>query len=143
MTKSVTPQWRKNLWALWFGNFATGAGASMSMPFLPLFISTMGHFPKWELTLYAGLAFSGVFLSQAIVSPLWGNLADKTGRKPMLLRAAIGMTISATLTGLSPNVWFLIIIRFIQGTFSGYINNAYALIASEVPTKIAGRQWVL
>lgn len=139
MTKSATPQWKKNLWALWFGNFATGAGASMSMPFLPLFISTMGHFPKWELTLYAGLAFSGVFLSQAIVSPLWGNLADKTGRKPMLLRAAIGMTISATLTGLSPNVWFLIIIRFIQGTFSGYINNAYALIASEVPTKDSGK----
>jgi DHA1 family multidrug resistance protein-like MFS transporter len=139
MTKSATPQWRKNLWALWFGNFATGAGASMSMPFLPLFISTMGHFPKWELTLYAGLAFSGVFLSQAIVSPLWGNLADKTGRKPMLLRAAIGMTISATLTGLSPNVWFLIIIRFIQGTFSGYINNAYALIASEVPTQDSGK----
>lgn len=111
----------------------------MSMPFLPLFISTMGHFPKWELTLYAGLAFSGVFLSQAIVSPLWGNLADKTGRKPMLLRAAIGMTISATLTGLSPNVWFLIIIRFIQGTFSGYINNAYALIASEVPTQDSGK----
>ena len=127
------------MWALWFGNFATGAGASMSMPFLPLFISTMGHFPKWELTLYAGLAFSGVFLSQAIVSPLWGNLADKTGRKPMLLRAAIGMTISATLTGLSPNVWFLIIIRFIQGTFSGYINNAYALIASEVPTQDSGK----
>ena len=127
------------MWALWFGNFATGAGASMSMPFLPLFISTMGHFPKWELTLYAGLAFSGVFLSQAIVSPLWGNLADKTGRKPMLLRAAIGMMISATLTGLSPNVWFLIIIRFIQGTFSGYINNAYALIASEVPTQDSGK----
>lgn len=139
MTKSATPQWKKNMWALWFGNFATGAGASMSMPFLPLFINTMGNFPKWELTLYAGLAFSGVFLSQAIVSPLWGNLADKTGRKPMLLRAAIGMTISATLTGLSPNVWFLIIIRFIQGTFSGYINNAYALIASEVPTKDSGK----
>ncbi|MEE8824585.1 tetracycline resistance protein, class B [Lentilactobacillus sunkii] len=139
MTKSATPQWKKNMWALWFGNFATGAGASMSMPFLPLFINTMGNFPKWELTLYAGLAFSGVFLSQAIVSPLWGNLADKTGRKPMLLRAAIGMTVSATLTGLSPNVWFLIIIRFIQGTFSGYINNAYALIASEVPTKDSGK----
>lgn len=139
MTKSATPQWKKNMWALWFGNFATGAGASMSMPFLPLFINTMGNFPKWELTLYSGLAFSGVFLSQAIVSPLWGNLADKTGRKPMLLRAAIGMTISATLTGLSPNVWFLIIIRFIQGTFSGYINNAYALIASEVPTEDSGK----
>ena len=99
----------------------------MSLPFLPLFISEMGHYPKWELTLYAGLAFSVTFLSQAIVSPLWGRLADRTGRKPMLLRAAIGMTITATLTGFSPNVWVLISLRLIQGAFSGYINNAYAL----------------
>lgn len=132
-------QWQKNLNALWIGNFVTGAGASMSLPFLPLFISTMGNFPKWELTLYAGLAFSITFLSQAIVSPLWGKLADRTGRKPMLLRAAIGMTITATLTGFSPNVWVLIGLRLIQGAFSGYINNAYALIASEVPMAQSGK----
>ncbi|GAA3603367.1 MFS transporter [Secundilactobacillus similis] len=133
------PQWRKNLYALWVGNFITGAGASMSLPFLPLFISEMGHFPKWELTLFAGAAFSVTFLSQAIVSPLWGRLADRTGRKPMLMRAAIGMTITATLTGASPNVWILILLRLIQGAFSGYINNAYALMASEVPVNKSGR----
>ncbi|WP_461244850.1 MFS transporter [Secundilactobacillus muriivasis] len=133
------PQWQKNLYALWVGNFITGAGASMSLPFLPLFISEMGHFPKWELTLFAGAAFSVTFLSQAIVSPLWGRLADRTGRKPMLMRAAIGMTITATLTGASPNVWILILLRLIQGAFSGYINNAYALMASEVPVNKSGR----
>lgn len=133
------PQWQKNLYALWVGNFITGAGASMSLPFLPLFISEMGHFPKWELTLFAGTAFSVTFLSQAIVSPMWGRLADRTGRKPMLMRAAIGMTITATLTGASPNVWILILLRLIQGGFSGYINNAYALMASEVPTNKSGQ----
>lgn len=136
---SKLPRWKKNTYALWVGNFATGAGASMSLPFLPLFISTMGDFSKWELSLYSGIAFSITFLSQAIVSPLWGKLADRTGRKPMLLRAAIGMTITATLTGLSPNVWILILLRLIQGAFSGYINNAYALVASEVPTKQSGK----
>ncbi|MTV83263.1 MFS transporter [Secundilactobacillus folii] len=133
------PQWQRNLYALWVGNFITGAGASMSLPFLPLFISEMGNFPKWELTLYAGLAFSGTFLSQAIVSPFWGKLADRTGRKPMLMRAAVGMTITATLTGFSPNVWVLIALRVIQGGFSGYVNNAYALIASEVPMEKSGQ----
>ncbi len=134
-----TPQWQKNMRALWFGNFATGAGASMSLPFLPLFISEMGNFPKWQLTLYSGAAFAITFLAQAIVSPMWGNLADRTGRKPMLLRASIGMTISATLTGFSPNVWVLIAIRGIQGLFSGYVNNAYALVASEVPMEKSGK----
>lgn len=133
------PRWRQNLYALWIGNFATGAGSSMSLPFLPLFITTMGNFPKAELTFYSGLAFSITFLSQAIVSPLWGKLADRTGRKPMLMRAGIGMAITATLTGFSPNVWTLITLRLIQGAFSGYINNAYALIASEVPQQSSGQ----
>ncbi|GKT04136.1 MFS transporter [Furfurilactobacillus entadae] len=139
MSRQPRAQWQKDMSALWVGNFVTGAGASMSLPFLPLFISQMGHFPKWELTLYAGLAFSVTFLSQAIVSPLWGRLADRTGRKPMLMRAAIGMMITATLTGFSPNVWVLIGLRLIQGAFSGYINNAYALIASEVPMEQSGK----
>ncbi len=133
LSQNKQPQWHRNMMALWVGNFATGAGASMSLPFLPLFISTMGHFPKWELSLYAGMAFAATFLSQAIVSPLWGKLADRTGRKPMLLRAAIGMTVTSLITGLSTNVWMLITLRLIQGGFSGYINNAYALVASEVP----------
>ncbi len=70
--KEQPPQWQKNVYALWIGNFATGAGSSMSLPFLPLFIATMGNFPKWELTLYAGLGYAATYLSQAIASPLWG-----------------------------------------------------------------------
>lgn len=140
MSKQVKmPQWRRNMYALWIGNFATGAGASMSLPFLPLFINSMDSFPKWQLTFFAGIAFSITFLSQAIVSPLWGKLADRTGRKPMLMRAAVVMTITATLTGLSPNVWVLIFLRMVQGAFSGYINNAFALIASEVPQSKSGQ----
>lgn len=139
LSQNKQPQWHRNMMALWVGNFATGAGASMSLPFLPLFISAMGHFPKWELSLYAGMAFAATFLSQAIVSPLWGKLADRTGRKPMLLRAAIGMTVTSLITGLSTNVWMLITLRLIQGGFSGYINNAYALVASEVPREKSGQ----
>jgi DHA1 family multidrug resistance protein-like MFS transporter len=132
-------QWQRNLYALCIGNFITGAGASMSLPFLSLFISEMGHYPKWELTLFSSTAYSITFLTQAIFSPMWGKLADRTGRKPMLLRAAIGMTITATLTGLSPNVWILIGMRLLQGAFSGYINNAYALVAGEVPREQSGK----
>lgn len=137
--KTKQNQWKKNIYALWLGNFATGAGSSMSLPFLPLFIATFGNYSKMELSLYAGIAYAITFLSQAIVSPMWGKLADRTGRKPMLLRASIGMTITASLTGFSPNIWILIGLRLLQGAFSGYINNAYALIASEVPAENSGR----
>ncbi|GAF39210.1 multidrug-efflux transporter, major facilitator superfamily [Agrilactobacillus composti DSM 18527 = JCM 14202] len=36
--------WQRNLAVLWFGCFITGFGNSMTMPFLPLFIDTLGKF---------------------------------------------------------------------------------------------------
>ncbi|WP_407893865.1 MFS transporter [Lacticaseibacillus sp. N501-2] len=134
-----TARWQQNMVFLWFGNFMTGMGFSMTMPFLPLFIQTLGHFNAWQLNLLSGSAFAITFLAKAIVSPFWGNLADQYGRKPMCLRASLGMTFTITLCGLVPNVWLLIGLRAIQGCFSGYINNANAIIAASVPVEKSGK----
>lgn len=132
-------RWQQNMVFLWFGNFMTGMGFSMTMPFLPLYIQTLGHFNAWQLNLLSGTAFAITFLAKAIASPFWGKLADQYGRKPMCLRASLGMTITITLCGLAPNVWFLIVVRGIQGCFSGYINNANAIIAASVPVEKSGK----
>lgn len=131
--------WQRNLAILWVGCFITGFGNSMTMPFLPLFIDTLGHFNAWQLNILSGLAFSITFLSKAIVSPFWGRLADRKGRKLMCLRASGVMTITITLIAMTTNVWVLIILRAIQGGFSGYINNAQAIIAAEAPTHKKGQ----
>lgn len=136
MTRS---RWQSNMVFLWFGNFMTGMGFSMTMPFLPLFLQTLGSFNKWQLNLLSGTAFDITFLAKAIVSPFWGKLADQYGRKPMCLRASLGMTFTITLCGLAPNVWVLIGLRAIQGCFSGYINNANAIIAASVPVEKSGK----
>src|SRR5699024_10263898 len=133
------PQWRKNLYVLAFGDFVSGTGFSMSLPFLPLFISQMAHFTNVQLTFYSGLAYAIAFVSQAIVSPLWGKLADRTGRKPMILRSAFGMCITGFLCGLAHNIWILIFWRFVYGCFSGYNSNSQALVASEVPSNQGGK----
>lgn len=133
------PQWKKNLYVLAFGDFVSGTGFSMSLPFLPLFISQMAHFTNVQLTFYSGLAYAVAFVSQAIVSPLWGKLADRTGRKPMILRSAFGMCITGFLCGLANNIWILIFWRFVYGCFSGYNSNSQALVASEVPSNHGGK----
>lgn len=66
MTRS---RWQSNMVFLWFGNFMTGMGFSMTMPFLPLFLQTLGSFNKWQLNLLSGTAFAITFLAKAIVSP--------------------------------------------------------------------------
>ena len=126
--------WHKTFYTLWIGSFITGMGYSMTMPFISLFINELGHFSRLQLNLYSGLAFAMTFISQAIVSPYWGSLADRKGRKLMCMRASGVMAITIFLTGLSTNVWMIIVLRFLQGAFSGYINNATALMAGETPT---------
>ena len=139
MQHRTLPQWRKNLYVLAFGDFVSGTGFSMSLPFLPLFIGQLAHFSRVQLTFYAGLAYAISFISQAIVSPLWGKLADRTGRKPMILRSGFGMCIIGFLYGTVPNIWWLLFWRFLYGCFSGYNSNSQALIASEAPDEFGGK----
>lgn len=133
--------WHKAFYTLWLGCFITGMGFSMTMPFISLFITDLGHYSKLQINLYSGLAFAMTFIAQAIVSPYWGNLADRKGRKLMCMRASGVMALTITLTGLAPNALYIIIMRFIQGSFSGYINNATALMAGETPHRRSG--WVM
>lgn len=130
--------WYQTFITCWLGCFITGLGFSMTMPFLPLFIGTLGHYSKFQLNLYAGIAFSITFLAQAIISPLWGSLADRKGRKLMCLRASGVMAFTIFFVGLATSVWMIIILRMLQGLFSGYINNATALMAGETSRKHSG-----
>lgn len=131
--------WRKNLTVLWFGTFMAGIGFSEVMPFLSLYVDTLGNFSHDQLSLYSGFAFAATYLVTALASPFWGKLADRTGRKLMLVRASAGMAIVFFLMGLVTNVWELIGLRLLQGVFSGYISNANALIATQVPKSKSGQ----
>ena len=139
MVTKKQPLWRKNLLVLWFGVFMTGMGTSEVIPFLSLYIAQMGHYSKQQLTFYTGVVFATCFLVMALVSPLWGRLADKKGRKLMLLRASFGMAVVFILMGFTTNVWQLLALRALQGAFGGYVANANALIAAETPKKNAGQ----
>ena len=135
---NTKPLWAKNLIILWFGVFMTGIGMSEVMPFLSLFINELGNFTKTALTIYSSLVFAISFLVMAIVSPFWGRLADKKGRKLMLLRASLGMAIVFLLMGFVTNVWQLMFLRALQGAFGGYVSNSNALVAMQTPKEHSG-----
>ncbi len=140
MTKKLAglPTWQRNLFVLWFGVFMTGIGFSEVLPFLSLYVDTLGNFSKNQLTFYSGLAFAITFLMTAIVSPFWGKLADSKGRKLMLLRASLGMAIVFLLMGLAQNIWQLVFLRALQGLFGGFVSNANAMIATQTPKERSG-----
>lgn len=130
--------WRKNLRVLWFCTFVAGMAFSEIMPFLSLYISSLGNYTKAQVTMYSGLVYAADFFVSAIASPLWGILADRKGRKIMLLRSSLGMGISLALMGFATSVWQLVALRALQGVFAGFISNAQALVASQTPRKHSG-----
>ncbi|KGA99540.1 sugar (and other) transporter family protein [Enterobacteriaceae bacterium ATCC 29904] len=133
--------WKVNLISVWFGCFFTGLAISQILPFLPLYVSQLGVSSHEALSMWSGLTFSVTFLISAIVSPMWGSLADRKGRKLMLLRASLGMAIAILLQAFASNVWQLFLLRALMGLTSGYIPNAMALVASQVPRERSG--WAL
>lgn len=133
--------WKVNLISVWFGCFFTGLAISQILPFLPLYVSQLGVSSHEALSMWSGLTFSVTFLVSAIVSPMWGSLADRKGRKLMLLRASLGMAIAILLQAFASNVWQLFLLRALMGLTSGYIPNAMALVASQVPRERSG--WAL
>ncbi|WP_313108990.1 multidrug efflux MFS transporter [Atlantibacter sp.] len=133
--------WKVNLISVWFGCFFTGLAISQILPFLPLYVAQLGVTSHEALSMWSGLTFSVTFLVSAIVSPMWGSLADRKGRKLMLLRASLGMAVAILLQAYATNVWQLFFLRALMGLTSGYIPNAMALVASQVPRERSG--WAL
>ncbi len=126
----------RNFRILWFGSLITDLGNAMTLPFIVLYIQTLGHYSTTQLNLLGAAAFAVTYACKALVAPLWGRLADQKGRKLMCLRASGMMTLTILGVGLAPNVTILLILRAAQGAFSGYINNANALISLTAPRSV-------
>lgn len=103
-------------------------GVGMAWPVLPKLVQQMGDGSVSNAAyVYAviGVLFA---LSQFLFSPLIGNLADKYGRRPVLLISLTGLGFDYLLTAFAPTYFWLGIVRFAGGIFAATITtaNAYA-----------------
>lgn len=126
--------WRRNLIALWLAEFTAILGFSFAFPFLPLFLHSELHIANGpQLAFWTGVTGGATGLALAVTSPIWGRLADRYGRKPMLVRAMVGGGVSVGLMGLAQSALQLTVLRGIQGASSGTVAAATALVATETP----------
>lgn len=133
MTSTEAPQWRRNLLVCSLGSFTTIIGMTLILPILPLYIRNLGVSEDSAITAWSGVAYAATFLTAALSAPVWGRLGDRFGRKPMLLRASLGMAIAMPLMGIAHDVWQLVFFRFIAGLLGGYASGATILIAAQAP----------
>ncbi|MDQ0493879.1 multidrug efflux MFS transporter [Paenibacillus brasilensis] len=135
------PMWRRNLIVCWFGMFVTGVGMSQVAPILPLYIEQLGVHNTALIAQLSGIAFGITYIVSAVFSPIWGQAADRFGRKPMLLRASLGMAVVIGCMGFAHNVYVLIGLRILQGAITGYGTACTTLIATQTDKEHAG--WAL
>ncbi len=129
----VSESWRKNLYTIFIAEFVVLMGFSFVNPFMPLFIQKLGNFNNREAALWAGIASGASGIAMFFTAPLWGVIADRWGRKPMLLRSFFGSAVVLFLTGLTPNIYFLIALRVAHGMLSGTVAAASALVSANTP----------
>ncbi|GJQ61792.1 MAG: MFS transporter [Melioribacteraceae bacterium] len=106
---------------------------SSIVPFLPLFIRELGVTGVEETASWSGWVFAGPFFISLFMTPLWGSLGDKYGRKIISIRAVLGLGIAQILIGLAQSPTQLLVFRFIQGGLSGFSPAAMAMVAANTP----------
>ncbi len=87
---------------------------------------------SWVITAY--------LLASTVIVPIYGKLSDIYGRKYFILAAVVIFLIGSVLSGLSQNIFQLIIFRAIQGLGGGAIfANAFAVIGDLFPPAERGK----
>ena len=131
--------WKRNLLVLCAAQFLTLVGFSLYGSFIPYYIQELSGVSDAAAMSWAAAFQTGGAISMMIAAPIWGGLADRHGRKVMLIRAMAAGSLIAFLMGLAQNPTHILILRIVQGAFSGTVAAAMTLVATTTPEESIGR----
>ena len=95
-----------------------------------------------EFGSYSSLGFvvTAYMLTTTVTVPLAGKLSDMYGRRPMLIVGVVVFTLGSLLSGLAPNIEWLIAWRALQGIGGGIITaNAFTIVGDLFSPRERGR----
>ncbi len=132
-------EWKRTFWAVWFANFTAAAGMQSFLPFFPSHVESLGVTDRAQVELWSGLIFGAAPFSAAFLTPVWGALGDRFGRRLMVLRALLGLTVFVGLMALATRPEHLFLLRLGQGVFSGFMAPSITLVSFGAPPGKQGR----
>jgi len=130
---------RHRLAALMVVAFVSTLGEFLVVALLPFYAERYGATP-FEV----GALVSAFALAAMASAPLWGRLADRSGRRPALL---LGLVVSAAgylLFGMAQSLELLMLARLVHGVGGGTVPVVFAYIADSVTgeRRAEGIGWV-
>jgi DHA1 family multidrug resistance protein-like MFS transporter len=104
---------RRNMIILFVTLVIVMLGFGMIIPLIPFYIDQFGASGS-EL----GLLMATFAAAQFVFAPIWGQLSDRYGRKPILAIGVLGFALSQLFFGLSTELWMLFASRVLAGILS-------------------------
>ena len=134
-----TEPWQRTLYAVVVAEGIALLGFGIAVPFLPFYIQELGVTRLEDVALWVGVISSAPPIAAALAAPIWGRLADRYGRKRMLVRSLIGGGLAFCLIGtLVRTVPQLAVLRTLQKVMAGSVPAAMTLLATSVPRERYG-----
>ncbi|MGH2558757.1 MAG: MFS transporter [Thermomicrobiales bacterium] len=130
--------WRKTLYAIFAAQMLAIVGFSLRAPFLPFYLQDLGDLSTDDAAIWSGLINAGGAGVMALTAPIWGVVADRYGRRPMVLRAMFASACTLGLMAFATAPWHLLALRFVEGAFSGTVTASTALVAASSPKERLG-----
>ena len=126
---------RKNLYILAFSLAVVMLGFGTVIPIMPFYVEHLGA-GGTEL----GLLVASYAVMRLIFGPIWGNLSDRVGRKPVLMIGVFGYGITMILFGLATQLWMLFVFRILSGILSSSTSpTTMAYIGDSTPEQERGQ----
>ena len=124
---------------VWASQFLSIMGFSFALPFVAYFLQEdLGVVRPAELRTWVALFSASTAVTMAVAAPLWGMLADRYGKRIMLIRANLAGAAVMSLMGAAQTPGTLIVLRLLQGALTGTMTAAQAFLAGEMPHERRG-----
>lgn len=108
-------------------------GFGIVMPVMPRLLVELTGQPVASVTLIAGWLLTSYAVLQFLCGPVFGNLSDRYGRRPVLLLSLAAFALDYMMMGFAPTVGWLFLGRAIAGVAGAVYSPAMAYVADVSP----------
>ncbi len=130
--------WQRTVLVMFLAQLLASLGFSTIFPFLPQYVTELGATGGGSTVFWVAAVYSVQGVAMMIASPIWGAVADRYGRKPMVVRALLGGAVIVVLMGFARSAEELVLLRLVQGLITGVVSAASSMVAAVVPRERLG-----
>ncbi|KAJ6470651.1 hypothetical protein C8R47DRAFT_757411 [Mycena vitilis] len=118
--------------------------ANVSTPFILFMVKGFGEFTDdSDIAFWTGILVSTFFLTQFLTAILWATVADKHGRRFVLVVSLLGSAVTCAVFGTCTTLEEAICVRLLQGVFAGAVGVARGSVSFVTDPTNEGRAYAI